>query len=203
MLLNSGEAQVEINTEGAYVDFWRVGEKDIFYPKNQLTVEGGNKKTRGGCHVCLPNFDNGDKYDLPHHGYGRLAEWRIISESRLSVALEINSSGSVVPDRYKQLKTRLIYVLEDEQISMLLWVKNMGKTNLELDPAFHPYFKNDSPFYELSQTRLPITLVWSDNSDSYFCVEPTANGRSFKDGTPKVIKPGEEKSYNLTIRVFN
>jgi D-hexose-6-phosphate mutarotase len=202
VLLTSGKAEVEIDPKGAYVTRWAVDGRDILYPKSELKNSKGESKTRGGCHVCLPNFDNGDKYGLPHHGYGRLVDWRVVSQSASSLALEIDNGDQQVPEKYHGLKARLVYTLEADKLTMLLWVKNAGDAGVEVDPAFHPYFLNDAPLYELSPMNLPVTLVWSDNLDNYFCAEPTANGRSFKDSVPNVLEPGEEKSYSLVTTVL-
>jgi galactose mutarotase-like enzyme len=201
VLLTSGEAKAEVDSLGAYVTRWAVGGRDIFYPKTELRNAKGELKTRGGCHVCLPNFDNGDRYNLPHHGFGRLVEWAVISQSSSSIALEIN--GSAAPKKYQNLQARLVYTLEEAKLIMLLWLKNTGAEPLEVDPAFHPYFLNDAPLYKLEQTNLPVTLVWSDNLDNYFCAEPTAGGRSFKEGEPNQLAPGEEKKYSLIINVLS
>lgn len=203
MLLTSGQAKAEIETEGAYVASWSVGERQILYPKTELKSKKGVLKTRGGCHVCLPNFDNGDRYDLPHHGYGRLTNWLVVSESPSSAVLEIDGTSAAIPEKYRGLKARLVYTLEYERLTMLLWVKNAGHGQLEVDPAFHPYFLNDALLHELIPANLPITLVWSDGLDNYFCAEPTANGRSFLEGTPNKLAPGEEKTYSLTIRALS
>ncbi|MDR0398036.1 MAG: hypothetical protein LBH36_02535 [Candidatus Nomurabacteria bacterium] len=203
LFLKAGAATAEVDSQGAYITSWRVGERQVLFPRTELKNEKGELKTRGGCHVCLPNFDNGDKYGLPHHGYGRLVQWKVVSQSPSSAVLELDGSSEQVPERYKSLSARLIYTLEDAKLTMLLWVKNGGEEPLEVDPAFHPYFLNDAPLYSMEQTNLLTTVVWTDNLDNYFCAEATANGRSFLEGEPSKLAPGEEKQYTLTITVLS
>ncbi|MDR0887423.1 MAG: hypothetical protein LBM97_01910 [Candidatus Nomurabacteria bacterium] len=195
MILKTGNAQAEIEPLGAYVASWTIGDKPIFFQK---TVLSG--KTRGGCHLCFPNFDNGDQYGLPNHGYARLVDWQIVKNTPNSVELEIIRENDLVPAEYRNLEANLIYKLAETSLEMTLKVKNNGAESLNLDPAFHPYFNNDAPLYVIHQQNLPVTLVWSDNLGNYFCAEPTANGKSFSgDNTPNIIKQGEENLYQIRI----
>ena len=73
--LHTGTTAATITTDGAYITSLTDEHGDVFYPLQQLTAPDGGRKTRGGCHVCLPNFGPG----------GRVA-WR-------SMALAAPASG--------------------------------------------------------------------------------------------------------------
>ena len=69
--LHTGTTTATITTDGAYITSLADERGDVFYPLQQLATSDGARKTRGGCHVCLPNFGPGGASGLAQHGFGR------------------------------------------------------------------------------------------------------------------------------------
>lgn len=207
--LKCGDTQATINELGAWVETLSFRGQDILFPKTTLTNPSGEDKTRGGMHVCLPNFGQGGDSGLPQHGFGRQSLWQVVGrdDSRAELVLKSHSSG------YAGLSARLVYKLDELALSTTLELDNQGVGILRLAPAFHPYFAvgdntpsvkiNDrvyrldslagTEFIEaktmsiqlgdksirLSQENLPVWAIWTDQLGLYVCIEPTFGGYRF------------------------
>lgn len=209
LLLKHGDTKATINELGAWVETLSLKGQDILFPKTILTSPSGEDKTRGGMHVCLPNFGPAGESGLPQHGFGRQSVWKVVKseDSRVELVLKSHSSG------YEGLSARLVYQLDESALSAKLELDNQGVGILRLAPAFHPYFAvgdntpsvkiNDrvyrldslagTEFIEaktmsiqlgdksirLSQENLPVWAIWTDLLGPYVCIEPTFGGYRF------------------------
>ena len=135
--LISNQTSLKIDPRGAYVVSLTTNEQEIFYPKTNLKTPQGEVKTRGGMHVCLPNFGPDSKHGLNQHGFGRELTWQIINQTQNQVELELDGGQSP----YKKLKSTLKISLKDNQVDFQLILENLGQKTLEVAPAFHPYFQ--------------------------------------------------------------
>lgn len=209
LLLKRGKAQATVNETGAWVETLTVGDQNIFFPKTIINVPSGESKTRGGMHVCLPNFGPGGDSGLAQHGFGRIMLWKTVSRDDHQAQLALEDC----PDGYEGLLAQLTYELSDSAFVANLRLENRGESILRVAPAFHPYFmlsdhassvminqtayRLDSlagtEFVEqdtmtlrigeksisLSQENLPHWAIWTDQLGPYVCVEPTFGGYRF------------------------
>ena len=226
--LHTGTTTATITTSGAYITSLADEHGDVFYPLQQLTTSDGERKTRGGCHVCLPNFGPGGASGLAQHGFGRTSQWQVVEQASDRVELVLQGS-----DAYAGLESRLVYIVAEHQLAMQLTLVNVGEDELLVAPAFHPYFAYDSalvldgqpladltplaetifvdgPTRQLATGRSTITLqseglprwaVWTDELGPYLCVEPTHSGNSFADSPAHatVLVPGQTARYGVRV----
>ena len=226
--LHTGTTTATITTDGAYITSLTDEHGDVFYPLQQLTTSDGERKTRGGCHVCLPNFGPGGASGLAQHGFGRTSQWQVVEHTSDRVELMLQGSGA-----YAGLESRLVYTVAKHQLAMQLTLVNIGEDELLVAPAFHPYFAYDgvpvldgqpladlTPLAEtifvdgptrqlvtglrtitLQSEGLPRWAVWTDRLGPYLCVEPTHSGNSFA-GSPSratVLVPGQTARYGVRV----
>lgn len=152
----NGGAKAIIDPIGAWLTNLSDELGDILFPKRLLKSADGDAKQRGGCHVCLPNFGPGGDSGQPQHGYGREKTWEISDKTSDSVLLSLASGEG----DFEKMSAELSYQLKENALVMTLETTNNGETNLEVAPAFHPYFslspdensvKVDNKPYELSE----------------------------------------------------
>lgn len=226
--LHTDTTTATITTSGAYITSLADEHGDVFYPLQQLTIPDGGSKTRGGCHVCLPNFGPGGASGLAQHGFGRTSRWQVVEHTSDRVELVLQGS-----DAYAGLESRLVYTVAEHQLAMQLTLANVGKEELLVAPAFHPYFAYDgtlvldgqsltdlAPLADtifvdgltrqlatglrtitLQSEELPRWAVWTDGLGSYLCVEPTHSGNSFADSPSRatVLVPGQTARYGVRV----
>ena len=212
--LHTGTTTATITTSGAYITSLTDERGDVFYPLQQLTTSDGAHKTRGGCHVCLPNFGPGGASGLAQHGFGRTSQWQVVEHTSDRVELVLQGS-----DAYAGLESRLVYIVAEDELLVA--------------PAFHPYFAYDGvpvldgqslsdlaplaetifvdgPTRQLATGRRTITLqseglprwaVWTDGLGPYLCIEPTHSGNSFADSPSRttVLVPGQTARYGVRV----
>jgi hypothetical protein len=226
--LHTGTTTATITTSGAYITSLADEHGDVFYPLQQLTTSDGERKTRGGCHVCLPNFGPGGASGLAQHGFGRTSQWQVVEHTSDRVELMLQGS-----DAYARLESRLVYTVAEHQLAMQLTLVNVGEDELLVAPAFHPYFAYDgalvldgqpladlTPLAEtifvngstrqlvtglrtitLQSEELPRWAVWTDRLGPYLCVEPTHSGNSFADSPAyaEALVPGQTVRYGVRV----
>lgn len=215
--LKNGASSAVIDPAGAWVERLDDAAGPVFFPKQALVNQDGETKTRGGMHVCLPNFGPGGDSGLDQHGFGRTMEWKIAGLTEADTSLELSG-----PKDYKNLKATLVYSLGESSFEARLVIKNEGEADLRVAPGFHPYFYldedetavsvNDQNYalsslagtefvttekavlktagreITLSQNGLPTWAIWTDEMANYVCVEPTAGGYRFlEDPTPEEL----------------
>lgn len=227
--LFTGSTKAIISTKGGYVTNLADNLGDIFFPKRVLKTPEGDEKTRGGCHVCLPNFGPGGESGLDQHGFGRTSNWRIVSQTETAVELVLDGQGE-----YANMESSLRYEVQETAFNMVLTLKNMGESPLNVSPGFHPYFfhagrpitLNDERMIDLAELagtkfintkrqslsigdrQLTLTsqelktwAVWTDKLGDYICVEPTQGGNAFAEdiGRADTLVQGEDKRYQFTL----
>ena len=226
--LHTGTTTATITTSGAYITSLADEHGDVFYPLQQLTAPDGERKTRGGCHVCLPNFGPGGASGLAQHGFGRTSQWQVVEHTSDRVELILKGS-----DAYAGLESRLVYTVAEHQLAMQLTLVNVGEEELLVAPAFHPYFAYDgvpvldgqpladlTPLAEtifvngstrqlvtglrtitLQSEGLPRWAIWTDELGPYLCVEPTHSGNSFADSPAhaEALVPGQTVRYGVRV----
>ena len=226
--LHTGMTTVTITIDGAYITSLTDEHGDVFYPLQTLTTPDSERKTRGGCHVCLPNFGPGGASGLAQHGFGRTSQWQVVEQASDRVELVLQGS-----DDYAGLESRLVYTVAEHQLAMQLMLVNVGEEELLVAPAFHPYFVYDGvpvldsqpladlapladtifvdgPTRQLATGLRTITLqseglprwaVWTDELGPYLCVEPTHSGNSFADNPAHAaaLAPGQTVRYGVRV----
>ena len=207
--LAQGQVTAEINEFGAWVESLTSGGQAILFPKTGIINETGEAKTRGGMHVCLPNFGPGGNSGLAQHGFGRTSLWSVIQQNEFSVTIKLEATEP----SYAGLVSILTYHLDDNSLTAHLELSNEGSAPLRVAPGFHPYFAlkptetavtvNDRTYdlNSLAGTKYVVTekaqlhtstrnisiiqesltnwAIWTDQLGSYVCIEPTFGGNRF------------------------
>ncbi len=207
--LKSKSTRATINPDGGWVEALTSKKEPILFAKTVLASDSGDQKTRGGMHVCLPNFGPGGDSGLAQHGFGRTMPWKVIGHNRSSVTMSLQG----LPPRYGQLVATLSYTVAKQGFEAKLTIRNTGGTSFRVAPGFHPYFSidesdnavsvNDATYelanlagtefigtqsvvlqtstkrIQLDQQNLSLWAVWSDRLANYVCVEPTYGGYRF------------------------
>jgi D-hexose-6-phosphate mutarotase len=227
--LYCGSTKAIVSTKGGYVTNLADDEGDILYPKRVLKDAAGNEKTRGGSHVCLPNFGPGGTSGLDQHGYGRTSEWEVRDRSETQVKLFLAGQGE-----YTKMDSYLTYRVSDESFEMVLRFKNTGTSPLNVAPAFHPYWYrggempkvNDVTYDDLAEFseakfidgdaqhlhlagreltlrsgELTRWVQWTDQLGDYFCLEPSQSGFAFDEDISRAdsLEAGAEKTYSFIV----
>lgn len=133
----SSDTKALVSPEGAWLTNLSDENGDILFPKRQLKAADGSTKTRGGSHVCLPNFGPAGDYDLPQHGFGRTETWEVLDQSQDSVQLRLSGAHA---ENYEGLVSTLTYTVRGHSLEMTLELYNDSDQVLRIAPAFHPYF---------------------------------------------------------------
>lgn len=134
--LTSGSAKAIIDPSGGWVTNLSDDSGDILFPKRKLKTPDGESKTRGGCHVCLPNFGPGGDSGQPQHGFGRTMEWIVLEQQQSRVEIELAQGR----DGYESLTSIALFELKQRQLTMTLTLINGVSNKLRVAPGFHPYF---------------------------------------------------------------
>lgn len=227
--LRSGDKKAIVDTKGGYLTDYSDERGDILYPKRSIAAANGEQKTRGGCHVCVPNFGPGGRNGLDQHGYGRTSEWNLVASGDTQVTLELAGQGA-----YADMLSTLRYTVGEQSLMLELTLHNNGSAVLEVGPAFHPYFvtgdhlvidgeqvamqeygemvlsdeaaervvNTNHRTIVLQSETMPFWAQWSDRLADYFCIEPSYGGFTFVPENHRrtdVLQPGETKSYHFTI----
>lgn len=229
--LQNERFSASIDPEGGWLVSFSDNEGDILFPRSQITYPDGTVKTRGGSHVCLPNFGPDAEFGMDQHGFGRISEWKIESQSESSVTLLLQGGT----EQYKDLSSRLTYELKSTGLQMNLDLYNNGSQSLPVAPGFHPYFQtraedtfivvdgSELAFSDLSEMklvesegrelwlagrRLKLTSSmkhwahWTDRVDEYICVEPTVRGNAFLDGSYDLLAPYTRYQTDLCVDIL-
>lgn len=137
MLIKNKDLELEIKLEGAYISSFKYKSEDIFYPLTEIKINEGHK-IRGGCHLCLPQFSDGQQFKLPAHGYARNCLWEIIekSETALSLKLAKEPNQKMISGIFKNLNTIFKLWLSEDSLSLQLNLKTRVKIKFLLPPPF-------------------------------------------------------------------
>jgi glucose-6-phosphate 1-epimerase len=228
LLLKHGELTAEISAQGAWLTRLDQSGVPLLFPKQTIQQPDGNKKIRGGCHVCLPNFGPGGDSGLPQHGFARNLTWEVAEIKDSFIRLSLPKGEG----EYSRMASELKYELSDSGVSMQLTVTNAGPDLLQVSPGFHPYFvasedvaingktidvtelhtaqtlggepgtiSTAKSTYSLAAEQLNTWIVWSDMPKKYICIEPTYAGFSFTDNPQASLdlEPGAVQSWSLSI----
>lgn len=220
--------KVVININGAFIDEFCFGEKNIFYPRFTVDIDG-IRKPRGGMHPCLPQFGVSEINKLMVHGYGRDLVWEIIEEDQNRIILALDGHFG-----YEGMNSLIEYSLDKNKFDVKLTLKNTSNNNFLVAPGFHPYFYYDNNFFidgvDLNHDDLRKTIfvksneinfrtgenevkiltdnfnvfaIWSDFIENYICIEPTFNGNSFtkEKNDPYILNVKEEFKAQFSIKI--
>lgn len=227
--LQTNNTRLQIDLRGAFITSLKIGNQDILFPRSVFKTNTGESKTRGGLHVCLPNFGPSQRYSLNQHGFGRELDWRIVEQRASFVKLELCGGDKT----YKDLQSILEINLNEDSLELQLALCNHGRTVLEVAPGFHPYFKIKDGLeeflvngeklalkdlagtifrdnislaeigdyqFKFSQQNLSRFAIWTDRLSNYVCIEPTFAGNAFVNNTSDKMSAGETKQYSFEFK---
>jgi D-hexose-6-phosphate mutarotase len=171
--LTHDDILLEVDPRGAYIRRLEYKSKQLFFPYTEFD----DGKIRGGMHVCLPNFGPAPDQDLNQHGFGREALWQLATTKNEPGVVRCRMNGStshkVIPKRFEGLYVRLVYSVtfnaEANTVNLAadLTVLNRGRVNMNVAPAFHPYFSIpmlDTP-HDIAVITEPADNVYRFNKD--------------------------------------
>jgi galactose mutarotase-like enzyme len=169
-----------VDTTGAWVTELTINGLPILFPKQEVSLDDGRKKIRGGMHVCSPYFglpEIAAEIGIPQHGYARNVEWDVDSRNDLAVSLshdrnDANYSGLMHTIDYKIYRAG-VSRYDDTFSAMLTLIKPSGEPrdvpkrmdSIVVAPGFHPYFAqlNDTTLAP-GQVRPSTTARYMGNS---------------------------------------
>ncbi len=219
-----------INLMGAYLEELEEAATPILFPYTLLKDAFGAIKTRGGSHLCLPNFGAPGQFEgLVQHGYARLRQWLVLEQGEDFLRLQLKGEGA-----YEGLIANLSYEVGLKSLKTSLELLNIGREPLTVAPGFHPYFptqSHDSSLKvngeELRLDELEGTLfrnevkiaevggvqirfetdnlnrfaIWTDLLANYVCVEPTYAANSFDKNPSENLILGSEQTANFAFTI--
>jgi len=124
---------LKISSFGGFVTSWTIDGREVLYQGSELK--------RGGIPFMFPNFDAGAP--LPNHGFGRVSNWQIISQSDNSCHLKLTDQD--LSNEFKKLYShKFIVDLKLESVDNLfnyqIFVTNSDNTDIPISPGLHPYW---------------------------------------------------------------
>lgn len=228
--LKSGNLELVVDNEGAYVDSLKYDGMEIIYTKRNIT-ENGAEKIRGGSHPCFPHFGPSAKVNLPQHGFGRSENWKIINISENEIILKLEEAH----EDWKDVVATIVYKIDNNEFETKLLVENNKKETIKVSPGFHPYFSyedsssiklNEKPFelkddlvgsyfidevksFETSDYKINFEtfnldkfILWTSFSGNFLCVEPSYNFKAFDDEKELAkIESGKSMEFNYKIDI--
>ena len=112
VVLQEGNTRIVVETRGAMVTKFKVGDTEVFFP-DQIVKIGGKEKRRGGNPILFPIAGpevRSSGFDLDQHGFGRNMQWELKGQGdeENSVSLKLTSN--------KETKEQYPYNFEAELI---------------------------------------------------------------------------------------
>jgi aldose 1-epimerase len=89
--------------------------------------------------TLAPNFPGSD-HPHPLHGFGWLAEWRVLAADSRNALLEHHYAGGEWPWPYCAQQH---FELSEDELRMRLTLTNQGDSEMPAGLGFHPYFPRD------------------------------------------------------------
>jgi D-hexose-6-phosphate mutarotase len=225
--LAQGDISATIDPQGAWLTQLQISGRDILFPRQTFTLPDGSSKVRGGSHVCFPNFGPGGDSGLPQHGFARTSRWQVARQSANRVELVLEGVDGDYDDAEVRLTYELLengigmslYV--ENQGSDVLPIcpafhpyyattasesvvdgKHYDHTDLAearfLNGPVEGLMTGGVRF-EVRQQNLSQWVLWTDSLGDYVCLESTAVGNGFEEGTTLQLAVGGSWSGSLTI----
>lgn len=220
----------QINEEGAYVEKFTFLNEQVFFDKKKLSL-GDSLKIRGGMHVCAPNFsDDNLLRELPSHGFGRDRKWQVIEKREDFLRLRLDGYGTYEKVSFEisykleenGLLTRLVIDNKSEgKVPVAPAFHPYFKTKFEeLELVGHTIDKKDLPasifipakdmtfrtkkreIKIVGEENVGLFTLWTDFLDSYICIEPTYNGKSFLDDKLSPYYLGKDQSFIQEFKII-
>lgn len=229
-ILKSGNLELIVDSEGAYVDSLKYNGMEIMFTKRNI-LENGAEKLRGGSHPCFPHFGPAEKVNLPQHGFARNKNWKIVSAKENEIVLKLENAH----EDWKDVVATIVYRIDDNVFETKLLVENNKKEEIYVSPGFHPYFAyvdanalklNERPFelkndlvdsYFIDEVKsfettnykinfdtfnLDKFILWTSFSGNFLCVEPSFNFKALEDDEKLAkIEGGESMEFNYKIDI--
>ena len=136
--LRSGANEAEVYEYGAHVTRFN---DVIFMSAHSLFTPG--KAIRGGIPVIFPWFGaHGSDPKKPAHGFARTMEWRVVSQTESSIALQLESNDAtraLWPHDFRAT----VRVTVGPRLTVSLEVENTGREPFVFEEALHTYLNVD------------------------------------------------------------
>eukprot|EP01057_Protomagalhaensia_wolfi_P003654 Protomagalhaensia_wolfi_Nauph_80__3653@NODE_368_length_2666_cov_592_247431_g278_i0_p3_GENE_NODE_368_length_2666_cov_592_247431_g278_i0NODE_368_length_2666_cov_592_247431_g278_i0_p3_ORF_typecomplete_len166_score30_48Aldose_epim/PF01263_20/1_6e19_NODE_368_length_2666_cov_592_247431_g278_i020722569 len=143
LVFKAGDTEMRVIPAKCLISGFKVKDWDVLYRPTQTK----NVK-RAGLPLMIPNFSSlKDKTfketgtQLPHHGFGRDKEWRLVDQRADGVTLELtpdSSTDSMYPFKWR---FNVDACVSEHQIKHTVTMHNLDEEKtLPVQPGLHPYF---------------------------------------------------------------
>lgn len=226
-----GTIKAIVDPQGAYLTNLSDDNGDILFPKRNLIAADGSTKLRGGCHICLPNFGPGGVSGQPQHGFGRTMPWEITDKTENSILLSLVEGKDEYRDlstvmTYQLAETMIMMTCEvtnNGSVPLRVapafhpYFSLTGEKEVEIDGAKETlndlseaqFFSGNAHTlktacrqFSVTSSDLPTWAKWTDQLGKYVCMEPSLDGFTFLNDSPKpeeMLPAGESKTYSVSI----
>jgi len=225
--LSYGDIAASIDLQGAWLTRLQSAGQDVLFPRQSFMLQDGSTKLRGGSHVCFPNFGPGGASGLPQHGFARTSTWHVAEQSESTVELMLETPEGEYADVEVRLTYELLENGLSMALRLVNNGSNVVPVSPAFHPYFATTANesivqgdsyahvdlNEAVFligpvegldisdrrYTLRQENLPQWVLWTDGLGGYVCLEPTAVGNGFVDGT--ALKLAGNSSWSGSLRI--
>ncbi len=83
---------------------------------------------------------NGQVYEMPQHGFGRRVKWAVVSQTAVSVTMELTETEATQASYPFAFRQRLTYRLDNGRLHWEQVIENTGAQAMPFSTGFHPYF---------------------------------------------------------------
>lgn len=142
--LNTDQASVTINHNGAHVTSWKVGEDEVMFLSKNAVLDG-SIPIRGGVPLIFPQFGPGK---MRQHGFARRVKWSLLEKEEgkdEAVAKFCLEPNDYTLEMWADVVFYLTFTVKLSGNKLLLDfnVKNTWENPFKFTCAFHTYFNCD------------------------------------------------------------
>jgi len=158
IVLSKENTTATIETNGAWVKSFRVGEQEVLMPGFKFEKDS-KIKIRGGIPLLFPNAGQAiktEKLCLAQHGFARDLVWENVKQQSDLLVLRLvdfQNTFSIFPYHFV---VEAVFAISKNLLKLSLNVFNNDKVNIPLAPGFHPYFnlvKNNRVKLKLNENK--------------------------------------------------
>jgi galactose mutarotase-like enzyme len=145
---------IQFSETGGTIISWKFKGTDIFFPQQEMLV-GGEKKLRGGMHVCFPNFGKADKkFGLPNHGTIRNRQ----ADTILEDSMVFRGCELLGPNYSEECAVLVSITLNENGFRYSLFARLLQVTPepIYTNIGFHPYFRTPN-----EEVKVVIGTDWT------------------------------------------
>lgn len=146
IVLQKGNTEVEVLTEGAMIASFTVGGEEVILRDQYFQTERGLKR-RGGIPPlwpqCGPITEETALFNLSQHGFARNSSWEVVNFNQEAGAVTLRLESNEQTREMFPYDFELNYTISVEEggLRAELSVQNNSTETLPMAPGFHPYLR--------------------------------------------------------------